>query len=133
PVSNNGDSVYVSGMDAQGAASADPRPLARRAAASLGRAGRFLADLALPPTCLACDVRVVEDGALCPLCWARVAFIERPFCERLAIPFGYDIGPGALSAEAIADPPPFARLRAVAIYDEIAAKLVHGLKYHDRP
>ncbi|MBB5752464.1 ComF family protein [Prosthecomicrobium pneumaticum] len=120
-------------MDAERADLALPIPAARRLAAAFGRLGRGLADLVLPPTCLACDAHIGRDGALCALCWGAVAFIERPFCERLAIPFGYDIGPGALSAEAIADPPPFGRLRAVAVYDEISAKLVHGLKYRDRP
>ena len=41
--------------------------------------------------------------------------------------------PGALSAEAIADPPPFDRCRAVAHFDETARRLVHALKYRDRP
>ena len=40
--------------------------------------------------------------------------------------------PGALSAEAIADPPPFERCRAVAAFDDVARRLVHGLKYRDR-
>lgn len=121
-------------METEEAVPAEP-PAAtlRRAAGGVGRAARFLADIVLPPTCLACGSHVAADGALCSSCWGRVAFLERPFCERLAIPFGYDIGPGALSAEAIADPPPFGRLRAVAVYDEVAARLVHGLKYRDRP
>ncbi len=37
-----------------------------------------------------------------------------------------------LSAEAIADPPPFERLRAVVLYDELARKLVSSIKYSDR-
>ena len=95
----------------------------RDTAAGFGR-------LAMPPHCLACGVPVASDGTLCPSCWGRMQLIERPFCERLGIPFTYDLGPGALSAEAIADPPPFGRLRAAAVFDEIARELVHGLKYH---
>jgi ComF family protein len=95
----------------------------RDGAAGFGR-------LAMPPHCLACGVPVASDGTLCPSCWGRMRLIERPFCERLGIPFTYDLGPGALSAEAIADPPPFGRLRAAAVFDEIARELVHGLKYH---
>jgi len=59
-------------------------------------------------------------------------WIERPYCEQLGIPFAYDLGPGALSAEAIAAPAPFQRCRAVCAFDDVARKLVHGLKYHDR-
>ena len=37
-----------------------------------------------------------------------------------------------LSPEAIADPPPFGRLRAAVLYDGLAARLVAALKYGDR-
>lgn len=47
------------------------------------------------------------------------------------MPFAYDLGPGALSAEAIADPPPFGRMRAAVLYEGVARQLVHGLKYRD--
>jgi ComF family protein len=85
----------------------------------------------LPPNCLACGVPISSEGGLCSACWGRLTLIERPFCERLAIPFTFDLGEGALSAEAIADPPPFDRLRAAALYDNVARQLVHGLKYRD--
>ena len=107
------------------------RAVARMASAAAA-AGRRLIDLALPPQCLACHAPVAEMGTLCPSCWSRLKLIERPHCERLGIPFAYDLGAGALSAEAIADPPPFDRARAVAIYDDVARRLVHGLKYRDR-
>jgi ComF family protein len=86
----------------------------------------------LPPHCMACEMPVATSGTLCAQCWGKLRLIERPYCERLGTPFAYDLGEGALSAEAIADPPPFERLRAVAAYDDMARKLVHGLKYGDR-
>jgi ComF family protein len=95
-------------------------------------AGGRLVDLALPPQCLACDRHVAAEGGLCALCWGGLRPIERPFCEQLGIPFAYDLGAGALSAEAIADPPPFQRCRAVAHFDTVSRRLVHGLKYRDR-
>jgi ComF family protein len=98
---------------------------------SVAAAGNTLADLALPPQCLACDRHVARLGGLCPVCWGGFRLIERPYCEQLGIPFAYDLGAGALSAEAIADPPPFGRCRAVAHFDEVARTLVHGLKYRD--
>lgn len=61
-----------------------------------------------------------------------MSLIERPFCEILGTPFSQDLGPGILSAGAIADPPPFERLRSVALYDETARALVQALKYRDR-
>jgi len=109
-----------------------PPPSAARFAVAARAAGHALTDLILPPQCLACDRRVAGDGSLCPECWSALRLIERPFCERLGTPFPYDIGEGAESAEAIADPPPFRRCRAVAAYDDVARRLVHGLKYRDR-
>lgn len=113
------------------------QPIRRRrvAAGSLARmAGAMpmrLANAILPPSCLSCGVPVADEGALCSGCWSRLTLIERPFCERLAIPFAFDRGAGALSPEAIANPPPFDRLRAVALYDGAARDLVHALKYRD--
>ena len=107
-------------------------PLARlRRAASI--AARVAIDAILPPQCLSCRAATAEEGSLCASCWSRLRLIEKPYCARLGIPFAYDLGDGALSAEAIADPPPFDRCRAVATFDEIARTLVHGLKYRDRP
>jgi ComF family protein len=58
--------------------------------------------------------------------------IERPYCERLGIPFDIDLGGPLLSPAAIADPPVFGRARAVAEYEGTARTLVHRLKYGDR-
>jgi ComF family protein len=86
----------------------------------------------LPPQCLACEAPIATHGSLCAACWSKLRLIEAPYCAGLGTPFSYDIGVGALSAEAIADPPPFDRCRAVAAFDDVARKLVHGLKYRDR-
>lgn len=47
-------------------------------------------------------------------------------------PHQIDMGESMLCAEAIADPPPFERLRAVVLYDRLARRLVSSLKYGDR-
>lgn len=100
--------------------------------AILGDLTAGLRNLVLPPTCLGCHEITEQHGSLCPKCWNRVRFIERPFCETLGTPFSIDHGDGALSGDAIADPPPFRRLRAVAAYNDVARKLVQLLKYNDR-
>jgi len=66
------------------------------------------------------------------VCWQKLRFISKPFCPVLGAPLPVDMGEGILSAEAIADPPPFARLRAVLLYDKLARQLVSSLKYGDR-
>jgi ComF family protein len=104
-----------------------------RWAALLRSLGRAALDTLYPPTCLACRAATAAHGALCPRCWSAMRFIERPFCERLGTPFEQDLGDGLLSPQAIADPPAFARARAVARFEDgPARKLVHRLKYSDR-
>lgn len=93
---------------------------------------RMALDVALPPLCPSCRDPVGEGAGLCATCWSKLSPIERPFCEKLGIPFTYDPGPGIYSMQAIADPPAYARARAAVRYDEIARTIVHALKYGDR-
>jgi len=111
------------------AAFPQPGPLLVRFVAGLGR--RSL-DLVLPPTCLACRRPVGELGGLCPACWNKMGFIERPYCERLGTPFSHDPGGPLLSTSALADPPAYDRARAVSRFGDVARELVHLLKYGDR-
>ncbi|MCQ8783892.1 ComF family protein [Mangrovibrevibacter kandeliae] len=97
-----------------------------------GRIGGSIARLLFPPVCPGCQTAVGQADALCPACWSGLRFIERPYCEVLGSPFAYDLGRGFLSAEAIANPPPFGRLRAAVLYEDLAARLVSALKYGDR-
>ena len=94
-------------------------------------ASRLALDIALPTLCVACREPVDGEG-VCPECWSKLSFIERPYCPRLGIPFVYDPGPDMLSMEAIASPPAYQRARAAVRYDEVARTLVHALKYQDR-
>src|SRR5262249_38730225 len=85
------------------------------------------------PTCPGCGAAVGDSNALCPRCWSSVRFIEPPLCPVYGTPFAHDLGANILSAQALADPPPFRRVRSAAIYGDVARKLMHQLKYHDRP
>jgi ComF family protein len=89
-------------------------------------------DAVYPPVCTGCGRMVGQHRGVCPACWATLRLIERPYCEVLGVPFSHDLGAGILSADAIANPPVFERLRSVAIHEGIARSLVHGLKYRDR-
>jgi ComF family protein len=92
---------------------------------------RLALDIALPTLCVSCREPVDGEG-VCAECWAKLSFIEPPFCPRLGIPFVYDPGPELLSMEAIANPPAYQRARAAVRYDDVARTLVHSLKYQDR-
>lgn len=110
-------------------------PVLKRTAAVAGLRWlpRLAANLVLPPTCPACRAAVDDAQALCSRCWSAIRFIAPPLCPVYGTPFGYELGEGILSAEALADPPPFRRARAAAAYGDVARDLVHQLKYRDRP
>lgn len=91
-----------------------------------------VADLVLPPSCPVCRARLGSAGGLCSDCWQKVLFLERPWCERLGTPLPIDLGPGILSAPAVADPPSFARARSAVSYEGPVPDLIHALKYADR-
>jgi len=90
------------------------------------------ADCLVPPLCLACHRPLADHDTLCASCWTAIDFIRAPVCDRLGIPLAIDIGPGAISAAAEADPPEYDRARAVARFDGIMRNLVHDLKFRDR-
>jgi ComF family protein len=98
----------------------------------LALAGKWGLDWLIPPQCLICRHEVAGASGLCVNCWSKLSFIEPPFCEKLAIPFPYEQGQGALSAAALADPPLWDRARAALLFDDAAQDLAHALKYRDR-
>jgi ComF family protein len=99
----------------------------------LSRLGALVLDQLYPPVCAGCGGPLMASDALCGACFAQLRPITEPLCPVLGLPFDSDPGGGALSAEAIADPPPFGRARAAVAYGEMAGTLVSHLKYGDRP
>jgi ComF family protein len=97
------------------------------------RLWRGVVDLLAPSLCLGCGAGVGEPASLCVACWANLQHLDEPVCDALGTPFAYDQGPGAVSAAALSDPPAWDRARAAVIFDDLAAGIVHGLKYRDRP
>jgi ComF family protein len=91
-----------------------------------------VADLFLPPVCIACRARISTHGLVCGDCFAKIDFIAPPLCARLGVPLPYDAGEPCLSAAAIASPPVYDRARAVARYSETMRDLIQSLKYRDR-
>lgn len=108
-------------------------PLPARIAGIARRFGVAILDQLYPPVCLHCEAAIADADALCAKCFGQLRPITAPLCPRLGIPFEVALGPDAVSAEAIADPPPFDRSRSAVLYNEVARKLVGRLKYGDRP
>jgi ComF family protein len=117
-------------MDTEAATALTTR-LRHGTAVALLKLGRGIADLVLPPGCIACRAAVSDPGALCAACWRRLEFITPPLCERLGTPLPYETG-SFISPAALAAPPPYQRARAAVLFGEVARDLVHALKYADR-
>lgn len=100
---------------------------------SLQRLGTLLLDQLYPPVCLACDKPVATADTICSACFRALRPITAPLCPILGLPFEVSLGPDAVSAEAIANPPNFERARSAVVYNGIARALVGKLKYGDRP
>lgn len=99
---------------------------------TLFRAAAAMADVLIPPLCLACRKPLASHAAVCPSCWSKIDFIRPPLCDRLGIPLPFDLGGPTVSAAAVADPPDWDRARAVARFDGVMRDLVHDLKFRDR-
>ena len=110
---------------------ARPAPI-NRILAGLDGGIRRAVDFLLPPHCPVCRRAVATGGGLCSTCWSSMEFICEPYCQVYGTPFAYYMGEDIVSAQAIADPPPFEAARAAVKYGTAAKALVHGLKYRDR-
>lgn len=86
----------------------------------------------VPPRCINCNSLSAHQVGICATCWQQMRFIEKPFCDVMGTPFSVDLGKGIVSAEAIASPPPFNKLRSAVVYDDIARRLVSRFKFADR-
>lgn len=104
----------------------------RMASRAVARTAHWIADLVVPPVCLACRKPLAVHDALCAPCWRDVKFIRPPLCDRLGLPLPFDTGAPSVSARALADPPVYDRARAVAHFDGVVRDLIHRLKYGDR-
>ena len=90
--------------------------------------GGFVLDQLYPPVCLGCEAPIAASDGLCGACFAKLRPITAPLCRVLGRPFEVSLGPDALSAEAIAEPPPFGRARAAVVYNQVARPIVERLK-----
>jgi ComF family protein len=109
-----------------------------RHGARLRSLGRWGLDLLLPAQCLACRDLVGEPGRLCSRCFREAHLLAAPLCLVCGLPLA---GAVAISGRpqldftcgrCLADPPAYKRARAVFAFGDVAKRLVHDLKYHDR-
>lgn len=95
---------------------------------ALGRVGRGLLDLLLPPRCLACGVETVGEGGLCPPCWGGLLLLAPPWCRLCGYPLPHAFAEAPLCGRCAHAPPPFDRARAALRYDEHSSRMILGFK-----
>lgn len=76
---------------------------------------------------------VAADHSFCLDCWRALDFLGGPACAVCAEPLELALHPDTHCGACLADPPPFARLRAAVAYGPIARALALKLKYGRRP
>jgi ComF family protein len=67
-----------------------------------------------------------------PALLGTIAFLGVPHCACCGLPFPYETGADAQCGACLAEPPPYARARAVFRYDDASRGLVLAFKHGDR-
>lgn len=95
---------------------------------------RRVLDTLLPPSCLACDTPVDDDGQFCLSCFRVANFVSAPMCAQCGVPLPHGAVAGAAGTcpRCEAAPPRYTQARAALRYDETAKKLILPFKYADR-
>ncbi len=102
---------------------------------TLQQTTRFLANAVFPPRCGCCGELAESQGRLCATCWSGLTFIAKPYCAACGYPFAYLQAEeeAALCGVCMQYKPHYDGHRAMLHFDGLSKKLVHDLKYHDKP
>jgi ComF family protein len=97
----------------------------------LKRVGLTVLEFFLPRLCLFCEAAVGETAAVavCPECESLIKWVESPLCSRCGRMFADPGGADRDCGDCQTDPPPFARARAAAIYDDPVAQAITRFKF----
>ena len=94
---------------------------------SIGAAGSWVVDLALPPRCPSCGTITGELHSFCSECWRMIDWLGDGGCRSCGLPLeGTEI---ETCAACLAKPPDIARTRAAVAYRETTRTLPLRLKY----
>lgn len=90
-----------------------------------------LLEFFLPRLCLFCSAAVGEEAeiAVCPECEDQIEWVASPLCTCCGAVFAFRDGADRVCGDCQADPPPFTRARAAAIYDGAAAQAIKRFKF----
>ncbi len=108
-----------------------PAALSGNPSNPLKRLGLTVLEFFLPRLCLFCDAAVGEKAAVavCPVCEGQIEWVTSPLCTCCGKMFAEPGGSDRVCGECQAEPPPFARARAAAVYDGPAAAAISRFKF----
>jgi ComF family protein len=91
-----------------------------------------LLEFFLPRLCLFCGAAVGEEAAaaVCPECEALIEWVESPLCTCCGRMFDSRDGADHICGDCQAEPPPFDRARAAALYDGPVAEAIKRFKFN---
>ncbi|CTQ49284.1 ComF family protein [Jannaschia donghaensis] len=96
------------------------------------RAVTVLRDALYPVTCLMCDARVEEEGALCPACWADTPFLSGACCELCGTNLPGEDDGGMWCDDCLTLGRPWDEGHAAMAYAGTGRRLVLSFKHGDR-
>lgn len=88
-------------------------------------------DLILPPRCVVSGVVVDSPGMMAPDAWTRLRLIADPMCAVCGYPFDFGTEGEMLCGSCLREAPPFARARAVLVYDDASRPMILQFKHGD--
>lgn len=91
-----------------------------------------ITNIIYPPSCLGCHALLNAKQYFCASCQHNLHFIQAPYCTILGLPLPKHAKTNAISFEALMEPPPFRRARAIFKHVDLARSLIALLKYGDR-
>ncbi len=97
-----------------------------------GRVAAVLRDALYPVSCMMCDARVEEEGALCPVCWADTPFLSGACCDLCGLSLPGEQDGTAQCDECLTRGRPWDEGRAALAYGGTARRLVLSFKHGDR-
>lgn len=92
---------------------------------------KLFLDFLLPPRCGGCGESIDQTHALCSVCWSRLSFITKPFCETCGFPFELEGGDGVACGPCLRSPPLFTQLRSAFCYEDRSRDLILRFKHGD--
>ncbi len=101
-------------------------------AGPVARIARAALTALYPTTCMMCDARVEEEGALCPTCWADTTFLSGACCDLCGRSLPGDADGVAHCDECLRVERPWDEGRAALAYAGAGRRLVLALKHGDR-